>query len=117
MPSLPTPDQLRVQLASLDQRQKKIIAGMLSVMVQNADRVRDREWISEQFTQVTLLAGGFDEEGEAHGGLEEVQEFLQDNIGQLLNIGFALFAQVAADMALREDFNADDAVTHGMSFF
>ena len=116
MQSLPSADELRLQLAAFDERQQKIIAGLLSVMIQNPKRVREREWISEQLTQVTLLAGGFSELGEAHENLQEVQAFLQGNINQLLNASFALFAQVASDMAKRDDFSADDALAQGMTY-
>ena len=56
----PTPDEVRHALAHFDDQRQKIVAGMLTVMIENPKRVREREWIAEQLTQVTLVAGEFE---------------------------------------------------------
>lgn len=117
MQNLPSADELREQLAALNVRQQKIVAGVLGVMIQHPGRMREREWISEQFTQVALLAGGLSESADAQSELEELQEFIRDNIHLLLNLSFALFAQVAGDLEGRGELHPEAALAQGMSYF
>ncbi len=117
MTSLPTQAELRVQLGGLDARQQKIVAGVLGVMIQSPERVSDREWISEQFTQVTLLASEFNGAQEAHAGLQEAESYLTANIHLLLNVSYALFAQVAQDLAQQPVETKAQALEHAMSYF
>jgi hypothetical protein len=93
----PTADEVRGSLAGLDVRQKKIVGGMLAVMIKNSHRVRDREWITEQLAHLTLLAGEF-EAGSTQEGLESVRDYLRENVGVLLNACYLLFQRVGLDL-------------------
>ena len=93
----PSEEQVRQALAHLDPRQQKIVSGMLVVMIKNPTQVQDREWITEQLTEITLLTC------EADGDAEEIsvqiiQDFLQNNTSELLNGAFLLFQRVAVEL-------------------
>lgn len=104
--------ELRSTLADFDDRRKKIVGGVLTVMFREPARVRDREWIAEQFTQVLLLTGGF-------ASPEEVQIYARDNIHPLLNACYALFAVVGEDLAPRaaDGFSHAEAMFLALSYF
>ena len=116
--SEPTPDDVRRALADFDARKQKIVAGLLTVMMKNPEQVRDREWISEQLTQLTLLAGDF-EADTPQDGVRAVQEYLQANSEELVCATFLLFQRVGLDMAPRaqEGFSFEDALQCGLSYF
>ncbi|QDV05267.1 hypothetical protein Poly30_07630 [Planctomycetes bacterium Poly30] len=83
-------------------------------------RVQDREWMSEQFTQVALLTGQFDEVEHAHEGLEIAQQWIQANISTVLNACYALFVHVADDMRQEHGerpFSASDAMIQALGYF
>ena len=42
-----SPAGLRATLAAFDPRQQKIVGGVVAVMIENPERVRDREWMVE----------------------------------------------------------------------
>ena len=114
----PTVQEVRDALAPLDPRQHKLVGGMIAVMMKHPDRVRDRDWLAEQLTEVTLLAGGF----EAPSGpnlVEEVRTFLSSHVDVLLNACFLLFLRVASDLAPRaaSGFTFEDAMAQAMSYF
>ena len=71
----PTQEDVRGALAGFDDQRQKIVAAMLTVMIENPTRVRDREWIAEQLTQVTLLAGEF-EADTPEASILALQEYL-----------------------------------------
>ena len=119
---VPTRDELRADLARFDETKKKIVGGMLAVMFRTPDRVRDREWIAEQFTQVALLTGQFDQAEHAHEGLDEAQAWIRDNIDMTLNACFALFVHVADDMGSTtsgegEPPSPSDAMLQALTYF
>ncbi len=107
----PTPEDVRRALAGFDALQQKIVTGLLTAMMQHPDRVRDREWISEQLTHVTLLAGEFEADS-PDAGIRVVQEFLQAHSSDLLNATFLLFQRVGLDLAPRaaEGFTLEEAL-------
>lgn len=114
----PEPEAVRAALAPLDARHQKIVAGLIAVMMKNAGRVKDREWISQQLTEMTLLAGEFDADT-PHDGVATVQEFLQENADGLLNASYLLFQRVGADLAPRaaEGFAFEDALRTALDYF
>ncbi len=113
----PTPEEVRRAVDPLDERCQKIVAGLLTVMIQSPDRVRDREWMAEQLTHLTLLAGDF-EAASAQDGVAEVQAFLQTNAEELVCAALLLFQRVGLDMAPRveEGFTFDEAMTQGLGY-
>ncbi|MEZ6014391.1 MAG: GNAT family N-acetyltransferase [Planctomycetota bacterium] len=127
---LPPRAELRRDLARMDPVRQKLVGGVLAVMFTQPERVRDRDWIVEQFTQVTLLAADAGELGadfEAaqraqDGGsaaLQVVQRFVRDNVDQVLNACFALFLHVADDLRGRAatSLGAHDQVLQALSYF
>ncbi len=117
---VPSRDELRASLVKFDEIQTKVVGGMLAVMFGEPDRVQDREWMCEQFTQVALLTGQFEEVEHAHEGLEIAQRWIQSNISPLLNASYALFVHVADDLGQEpngESFRASDAMIQALGYF
>ncbi len=121
---VPSRDELRCELANLDATQKKLVGGVLAVLFQRPERIRDREWLVEQFTQVVLLAadeGGLGEKlaatQHAHQGVDVVQEYVRRNIDRVLNACIALFVHVADDVRGAEGATATDAMLQALTYF
>lgn len=114
----PPPAEVRAALAPLDAREQKIVAGMLTVMIQHPSRVRDKEWISEQLTHLALLAGEFEVDS-AQAGVQAVQDYLQARANELVRASFLLFQRVGLDLAPRaaEGFTFEEAVARGLEYF
>lgn len=113
-----TPNDVKHALAKLDTRGQKIVGGLLAVMIKNPSRVREREWMAEQLTELTVLAGDFEADA-AHEAVELVQQFLQANSEALVRAAFLLFQRVGLDMAERVEsgFTFEDAMECGLSYF
>lgn len=125
---VPSREDLRRDLSTFDEVQKKAAGGMLAVMFASPGRIKDREWMSEQFTQVALLTGQFEEAEHAHEGIVVAQAWIQSNITSVLNACFALFVHVAEDMAGDrsgdrgerrggQTFSASDAMIQALGYF
>ncbi len=117
---VPSRDELRRSLSTFDEIQTKVAGGVLAVMFGEPTRVQDREWMSEQFTQVALLTGQFEEIEHAHDGVEVAQAWIRANISQVMNACFALFVHVAEDMRKRHgegEFSASDAMIQALGYF
>ena len=117
---VPPRDELRARLTDFDDIQTKVVGGVLAVMFGSPTKVQDREWMSEQFTQVALLTGQFEEAEHAHEGLDQAREWIQANISPVLNACFALFVHVADDMRQQhgeETFSASDAMIQALGYF
>lgn len=118
--ALPDRTALRTELQTFDDVEKKVVGGMLAVMFGQPAKIRDREWMSEQFTQVALLTGQFEDVEHAHDGVERAQEWIQTKIGKLLSACVALFVHVAEDMRERHgegEFSASDAMIQALAYF
>lgn len=113
----PSPDDVRQTLAHFDGRHQKIVSGMVGVMMQSPTQVRDREWVAEQLTHLTLMAGDFEADS-ADGGVKVVQEFLQNHASELLNASFLLFHRVALDLEPKasEGFSFDEAMKRVLDY-
>ncbi len=114
----PTPDEVRAALAGFDANHQKIVAGLLTVMMKSPEKVRDREWIARQLTELTLLAGEFEADN-PQDGVKAVQDFLQAHSEEILRATFLLFQRVGLDMAPRveEGFTFEEAMQCGLSYF
>ena len=111
--------RLRADLATLDARQKKIVGGMMAILFKEPHRVREQEWLAEQFTEVTLLAGEFEAEGHAQDVVTVVQDYVRANITPLLDVCIRLFQCVGEDLAprLAEGVDHNDAILQALSYF
>lgn len=124
MQPTPTPEEMRAELAQLDTMQQKIAGALMPVLFQNAEKLRDREWVAEQLSQVTLLALELDrtpEPGEVGAGPEDlarVQSYVRDNRDVVLNACFRLFLRVGQDMAGRAEkgFSLQEATVQALSY-
>jgi hypothetical protein len=112
-------DGLRATLAGFDDRKKRIVGGLTAVMFKNPERVREREWITEQLTEVTLLAGEFEDVPSVDGGVDVVQGYLAENTDELLNACYLLFLAVGDDLAPRvaEGVTHTDAMVAALGYF
>ena len=110
---------LRITLATFDDRRKKIVGGILAVMIENPDAVQIREWISEQLAQVTLLTADFEHLDDVTQGVAEVQAYVQSNADSILGACFQLFQFTAEDLAPRvsEGITRQDALVHALGYF
>ena len=112
MPPLPDRATLRATLAGFSDRQTKITGGVLAIMFRNPEQVRDREWISKQFCEVTAMAGEFED-------LDQARDYIQDQIHTILDACYALFQLVGEDLAPRveEGLTSTDAMGQALSYF
>ncbi len=77
MAELPTRDQLRSQIRALDSIEKKVLGGLIVLMIRNHDRVKDSEWIYESLVRLSVPALNLDQEGEVDEDMDRVQGFVQ----------------------------------------
>jgi len=111
-------EELRERLRALDARQRKIIGGVLAVMIENPERVREREWITEQFTQVVLLACDFEDVGSVQEGVDRIREYATEQLDPLLSACYQLFTTTAEDLAprLATGVTREEALAHALDY-
>jgi len=108
----PTSEEVRAQVAPLDQLDRKVLGGMVALWMAEPSRIRDQEWTSQQFVHVATVAHGFDgEDGPASTeDVELIRGYAQSRMESVLRVGFALFVRVAQDMQARDGgFTYEDA--------
>jgi hypothetical protein len=103
MPAVPTTDELRAQIATLDELDRKVLGGTMAVWMVAPEKVRDREWVAAQFVQIAVVAHGFDAEtGPATSAdVERVQAYAVARSNVVLAVAMSLFLRVAADLQAR----------------
>ena len=112
MKQAPTPEEVRAQIAPLDDLDRKVLGGMVAVWMAEPKRIRDQEWTAQQFVHVATVAHGFDgEDGPASSeDVERVRGYAQQRMDDVLRVGLGLFVRVATDMQARAGgFNFEDA--------
>lgn len=111
--------ELKTTLAGFDERQKKVIGGMLAVMIEHPNSVQDREWISEQLTQITLLTADFEHLEDVMQGVTEVQAYLRAHAEVFISVCFQLFQFTAEDLAPRvaRGITREEALAHALGYF
>ena len=102
---------LTLSLASMDSQQRKVIGGFLVVLFQHPQRVRDREWLLEQLTQIIVLAGDFETP-------TEVQQYLEAQKDELLNGALRIFGCVGKDLApkVSAGITHEDAMLQALTY-
>ena len=113
----PSPDDVRRALAGLDDRKRKIVAGLFALLIENPTRARDREWVCEELARVTTLAGGFEADS-PDAGVAAVEGFLREHSEALLGATFLLFQRVGLDLAPRAaaGFSFEEALRAGLAY-
>lgn len=113
------PETLRAKLAQLGPREQKTVLGLFTVMIQNPARVRESEWMSEQVTHLSLMAGEFDADT-PQAGVEAVQSYLAVHAEPMLETATLLFQRVGLDLQPKvqagESFTSEDAVNLALSY-
>ena len=117
---MPGPDQIRASIVALDATEKKVLGGMIVVMIRNHEKIKDQEWVAENFTRISVGALGLLAASPVDEDIENVSKFVEKSMGPVLNVAFPLFAQVAADMLQRSSgtpFTMEDACAQALSYF
>lgn len=108
----PTPDDVRALVAELDDRDRKVVGGLVTLMIAEPTRVRDHDWLAERFVHVAVLAheSPVDEERATTEDVETVQAYAKARMPSILNTAFALFFRTAEELKLLgESYTIDDA--------
>ncbi|MFT4709371.1 MAG: hypothetical protein ACI8Q9_000491 [Planctomycetota bacterium] len=92
--AVPSPEELKAQLMGLGADERKVIAGMVVLMMKEPGKIRDREWLLEAYTHISAQALEMGDER-----LEQLKELVQERRDLVLNTSFALFFRVAQDAA------------------
>jgi hypothetical protein len=118
--TLPGPDQIRAAVALLEPTERKVLGGMIVLMIRNHDKIKDREWVAENFTRLSVGALGLEEDRAVDEDIATVNTFIETSMGPVLNAAFPLFSQVATDMQARtgaQGFTLEDACAQALSYF
>lgn len=120
MSSPPDRSILRADLAKLDGDGRKVVGGLVAVMIQAPESVKDREWMGEQLTQVLLLVRQDQLEAlpDAGSGMEIVHRELAARGEEWTRLAFRVFTATAEDLAprLAEGVTREQALVHAMGF-
>ena len=112
----PSRDQARQTLSELDPRQVKIVAGLFAKLIKEPTRARDQEWVLQQLTEITVLAGEFEADSPDQA-IRAVQDYLQTHAEALLRASFLLFQRVGLDLkALDQSFTFEDAMHSALGY-
>lgn len=117
---LPGPEQIRAAITLLDATEKKVLGGIVVLMIRNHSKIKDKEWVAASFTRLAVDALGLEEERAVDQDIAAVNTFIEASMGPVLNAAFPLFAQVAADMQAKtgaDGFTLEDACAQALSYF
>ena len=95
------PEAAHAALTDLDALELKAAGGMALVMMSDAEHARDREWVSEHFTQVASQALELPAGELEAADTERLQAWVHEHMDRVLNASFALFGRVARDLEER----------------
>lgn len=100
MQRVPTQDEVRQQIGPLDELDRKVLGGMVALWMADPRRLRDREWVAQQFVQVAVVAHGFQGEGDAASSddVERVRLYANLRMAPILDVALSLFVRVAEDL-------------------
>lgn len=100
MQRVPTQDEVRQQIRPLDELDRKVLGGMVALLMREPHRLRDREWVAQQFVQVAVVAHGFQGEGDeaSTDDVERVRLYANLRMAAILDAALALFVRVAEDL-------------------
>jgi hypothetical protein len=106
MNSLPSACEVRELIRPLDELDRKVLGGLVAVLMVDPQRLRDQEWLAQQFVQVAIVAHGFvdgGDDGEAHASscdVALVQLYARLRMQPVVMVAMALFVRTAEDLRL-----------------
>ena len=108
MTAAPTPEEVRALIAPFDARDRKVLGGVVALLMSEPGRVRDLEWLNERFVQVATFAHGFDQEAGGGGyapppdtgedAVAMVRGYAEQRRRPILNAAIALFVRTAEEL-------------------
>lgn len=100
MQPVPGPDEVRAQLARLDELDRKVVGGMVVLCMTMPEKIRDREWIAERFVQVATVAHGFaEDQGPATtADVERIRAYAQARMHDIMHAALLVFVRTAEDL-------------------
>ncbi len=129
MQTPPTPDEVRALIAPLVELDRKVLGGLAAVMIAQSDKVRDQEWLSEQFVHLAVVAHGIEDEDGGEAGasaapasaesastesastedVEKIRAYAQARMPDIMLAAAKLFVRIAEDLRGRASYTFDDA--------
>ena len=104
MQNVPSPEEVRALIRPLDERDRRVLGGLVALMITEPNKVRDQEWMSEKFVHVAVVAHGFDDQGEASSeDVALVQDYAQARMPDIVLAAANLFVRVAQDLESRPE--------------
>lgn len=104
------PARVRAELAALDATGQKVAGGLVVVMMREPERVRDREWLLENFTLLSAKALELSDADK-----DALQAYVRAERDAVLNATFRLFLRVAEDVRGLSGEAAEGAGTLGQA--
>lgn len=103
MREVPSPTALRDDIRQLDELDRKVLGGLVTLMIREPTRIRDREWMAERFVQVAVVAHGFDQSsaGDAMEGVARIEGYGKQRMGTIVRTALALFVRTAHELEER----------------
>jgi hypothetical protein len=103
MQQLPTADEVRALVRPLDDRDRRVLGGLVLLMVREPARVRDQEWLAERFVEVAVVAHGFaaDEEHATSEDVAVIEGYAKARMRLVVNAAVALFVRTADELRAR----------------
>ena len=103
MREIPTQAALRAVIGQLDALDRKVLGGLVTLMIHEPTRIRDREWMAERFVQVAVVAHGFDQAGadDATAGVAVIEGYGRLRMGAIVRTALALFVRTAHELEAR----------------
>jgi len=102
-------------VARFDATQKKVLGAVLTTMLRHHDRVRERQWIAEQY--VSAVAPALEDAADMQAGVARVRDHARAQRQTILNAAYRVFAQAARDLSTRRSFSYEDAVEQALGYF
>ena len=100
--TVPTAAEVQTRIRALDELDQKVLGGLIAAWIAAPSRVRDREWVSEQFVHVATVAlGGGDDGPATSADVDRVRTFARARMPAIEAVAMGLFVRVAADLQAR----------------
>ena len=84
----------------LDEYDRKVLGGLVTFMIAEPSKIRDREWLAERFVQLAVVARGFDADA-PHATTDDVamvERHAKARMRTITNAALALFVRTADEL-------------------